>query len=113
MTENDWKDLKTAGQTRKVELSDSLITAEKDFMQRQVRAELAAATFGTLERYKVLIEDDVQLNAALELFPRASKLMAGVFEPDHKIPAKKSTNDPAADAEKKADAEKQDAPRKK
>ncbi len=121
LTDADWKDVKAAAATRKVTLSDSTMTAERDFMQRQVRAELAAATFGTLERYKVLIEDDVQLNAALELFPRATKLMAGVFEPEKKLSgAPTGTKDPKSEAEvtKKADAEKKadapaDPPRKK
>jgi hypothetical protein len=46
-------------------------------MLRQVRSELAlASNLGQLERYKILIEDDTQLIGALELFPRASKLMS-------------------------------------
>jgi hypothetical protein len=49
-------------------------------MMRQIRAEIASNTMSQTERYKVLIEDDVQLNQALEMFPRASKLMSGNLE---------------------------------
>ena len=48
----------------------------------QVRVELAGATLGPQERYRVLVEDDTQLQAALELFPRASKLLSqAVIDP--------------------------------
>jgi hypothetical protein len=52
--------------------------ADRPFMLRQVRAELASATptLGQLYRYRILVEDDTQLNAALDLFPRASRLMS-------------------------------------
>jgi hypothetical protein len=46
-------------------------------MTQQIRAELASATLGSLDRYRILIEDDPQLNAAMNLFPQASKLLAG------------------------------------
>ena len=45
-------------------------------MLHQVRAELASAQFGPTERYKIAVEDDQQLGSALDLFPRAQKLMA-------------------------------------
>jgi hypothetical protein len=47
-------------------------------MQRQVRAELASATLGSLDRYRIAVEDDQQLNTALGLFPKAQALMASV-----------------------------------
>jgi carboxyl-terminal processing protease len=76
LADDEWKSLRTALATKKVEMNDSTFTAEKPFMLHQVRAELASAQFGSLERYKIAVEDDDQLNAALELFPRAQKLMA-------------------------------------
>ncbi len=79
MTEADWTSLRKTMDLRKVTVTDSIWTAEKDFMHRQVRTEIAGATLGTLDRYKILLEDDPQLNAALELFPRASALMSGNF----------------------------------
>ena len=65
-------------------MTDSVWTAEKPFMLRQVRAELASATLGALDRYRIAIEDDPQLNAALELFPKAQQLMAAGAEAQKK-----------------------------
>jgi carboxyl-terminal processing protease len=77
----DWDQMRKIADNRKVTgLSDSVWTAEKPFMERQARAELASATLGALDRYKVLVEDDPQLTAALDLFPRATALLAGNFE---------------------------------
>jgi hypothetical protein len=63
---------------RKVALSDSVWTADRPFMLRQLRSEFASATVGSTERYRILVEDDSQLNAALDLFPRAAKLVTGM-----------------------------------
>ena len=79
MAAADWADLRKIMDNRKVTLTDSIWTAERDFMHRQIRIELAGATLGALDRYKILLEDDTQLNAALDLFPRASALLAGNF----------------------------------
>jgi hypothetical protein len=63
--------------SHKVALTDSTWEADRPFVQRQIRSELAlAASLGQLERYRILVEDDSQLTGALELFPRASKLMS-------------------------------------
>ena len=81
LSDADWSELHRLCDTRKVvSASDSLWSAEKPFMQRQARAELASATLGALPRYKILVEDDTQLNEALEMFPRASALLAGNFD---------------------------------
>ena len=76
LSDADWSALRKSMEKQKVTVSDSVWTADRPFMLRQVRAELASATLGQLERYKILVEDDTQLNAALDLFPRASKLMS-------------------------------------
>jgi carboxyl-terminal processing protease len=76
----DWKQIQQIAKDRKVVVGDSVWTDDKPFVVRQIRAELASNTMGQLERYKVLVEDDVQLNHALEMFPRASKLMSGNFD---------------------------------
>lgn len=93
MAETDWADLRRNAAARKVELSDSTWKAERAFMHQQIRAELASASLGSLERYKILVEDDPQMLAAVDLFPRASKLMAGSFqeEPGDRPTAKSST----------------------
>ncbi|MFN8588317.1 MAG: S41 family peptidase [Candidatus Eisenbacteria bacterium] len=74
--EDDWKRLREIATNKKIVMNDSTWTAEKPFLMRQVRAELASATLGSLERYRIAIEDDAQLNAALDLFPRAQQLLA-------------------------------------
>ena len=74
---------------RKVAVTDSVWKAERPFMLHQVRAELANATLGTLERYKILVEDDTQLQAALELFPRASKLLSQSVTDDARKPSQR------------------------
>lgn len=76
LDDTDWADLKKIMETRKVTVSDSVWTADRPFMLRQIRSELANASLGSLERYKILLEDDTQLKAALDLFPQASKLLA-------------------------------------
>lgn len=80
LADGDWSSLKGIMENRKVALTDSVWTADRPFMLRQVRAELASATVGQTDRYRILTEDDTQLNAALDLFPRASKLMSGVMD---------------------------------
>ena len=80
LQDQDWAELKKTMVTRKVEMSDSLWQADHGFMLKQVRMELANNAFGPLERYKIFTEDDAQLQEALELFPRASKLMSQALE---------------------------------
>ncbi len=80
LSDAEWADLRKTYEGKKVTLSDSVWTADRPFLLRQVRVELASATLGQLERYKIAVEDDTQLNAALELFPKAQKLMAGAVD---------------------------------
>jgi carboxyl-terminal processing protease len=80
LAESDWTELKKIMENRKVAVSDSVWKADRPFMTRQVRMEIANATMGTLERYKILVEEDTQLKSAMELFPRASKLMTQAVE---------------------------------
>jgi len=99
MSDEDWTALRKTMDLRKVTLNDSIWTAEREFMHRQVRTELAGATMGALDRYKILLEDDPQLNAALELFPRASALMSGNFSEVNPKPTKAATSQTPATAE--------------
>jgi carboxyl-terminal processing protease len=91
LTGKDWDGLRAQVDKEKVTMTDSLWTAEKPFMQRQVRVELAGATVGPIERYKVLIEEDTQLTAALDLFPQASALLAGNYDDAKKAPSSKKS----------------------
>jgi carboxyl-terminal processing protease len=79
LTDADWADLRKLMDKHKVAV-DSVWVKDRPFMHQQIRMELANATLGSLERYKILVEDDTQLTAALGLFPRASKLMSGVID---------------------------------
>jgi carboxyl-terminal processing protease len=88
LSDAEWKSLRDALDAKKVTMNDSTWAAEKDFMLHQVRAELASAQFGSLERYKIAVEDDAQLNAALDLFPRAQKLMADAALAQKKTPSR-------------------------
>jgi carboxyl-terminal processing protease len=89
LTDGQWTELHGVMDREKVALTDSVWTAERPFMLRQVRAELASATLGTQERYKILVEDDTQLQSALELFPRASKLLSQSMSDDTHKPAQR------------------------
>lgn len=83
LTDAEWTELRGIMEKRETTVSDSIMTADRGFMLQQVRAELAQATNGSLARYKVLIEDDAQLNHALELFPQANELMSKAMEKTH------------------------------
>ena len=77
----EWGELHQALVSHKVALTDSIWGADRPFILRQLRSELAlAANLGQLERYRILVEDDTQLLGSLELFPRASKLMSQAVE---------------------------------
>ena len=76
LDEPQWKKLREAIAGKGVKLDDSTWTAEKPFVLHQLRAEIAAQAMGSLERYKINIEEDVQLAKSLELFPQAQKLVA-------------------------------------
>ena len=91
MNDAEWAHLRKIMDNRKVAV-DSVWTSDRPFMMQQIRAELASASFGSLERYKILVEDDPQLNASLELFPQASKLLAGNLETGGDKAAPKSGN---------------------
>jgi carboxyl-terminal processing protease len=80
LSDADWKSLRAVMEHRGVAIDDSSWTADSDFMLNQVRGEIASATNGQQERYKVLIENDTQLNAALQEFGKASQLMSQALE---------------------------------
>jgi len=81
LSESEWSDLRKAMAERKVAVTDSVWQADREFMLHQVRMELANLTLGPLERYRIFSEIDNQMQSALELFPRASKLLSHVEAP--------------------------------
>jgi carboxyl-terminal processing protease len=76
LTDGEWTQMRDVMKHREVAITDSIWTADRPFMLNQVRAEIAGATSGQQERYKVLVETDTQLWAALKEFENASKLMS-------------------------------------
>ena len=76
LEEPQWKKLRESIAAKGVKMDDSTWTAERTFVLHQLRAEIAQQAMGSLERYKIGIEDDTQLAKALELFPQAQKLVA-------------------------------------
>jgi carboxyl-terminal processing protease len=82
LTPDEWTKLHEVMDARKVAVNDSVWQADRPFMLIQVRAELAGAALkSTQEAYKIRVEDDSQLQQALDLFPQAARLMSGVVEP--------------------------------
>ena len=77
LDDGQWRDLRDAIAKKGVKMDDSTWTAERPFAIHQLRGELAQQTMGSLERYKIAVEEDTQLSKALELFPQAQRLMAG------------------------------------
>ncbi|HTO92120.1 MAG TPA: S41 family peptidase [Candidatus Sulfotelmatobacter sp.] len=80
LSDDEWGSLHKIMDNRKVALTDSIWTADRPFMLWQVRSELASAALGPQERYRVICEQDDQLTSALDLFPRASKLLSQAVE---------------------------------
>jgi carboxyl-terminal processing protease len=76
LDDGQWRKLRESIADKGVKLDDSTWTAEKPFVLHQLRAEMAQQVLGSLERYKIGIEEDTQLAKALELFPQAQKLVA-------------------------------------
>jgi len=80
LADADWDRLHQIVRNRKAAVSDSAWQADRPFMLQQVRAEIASATIGRVERYKILVEDDPQILAAFDLFPQASSLMSRAMD---------------------------------
>jgi carboxyl-terminal processing protease len=60
----------------KATLSDSAWTAEKPYLTRRLKAEIAGNLFGVDARYRVDLTGDTQVDGALTLLPQAEKLLA-------------------------------------
>ena len=61
---------------RSFELDQAALTAERAFITRGLKREIAGVLWGPVARYRVLVGDDQQLAAGLQLFPQASELLA-------------------------------------
>lgn len=80
LSDAEWSALREIMENREVAVTDSVWKADHDFIKLQVRAEIASATLGSVERYRVLAESDTQLMEALEHFNEASQLMTTAME---------------------------------
>jgi carboxyl-terminal processing protease len=77
LSEAEWAELRESMVKGKVVVTDSVWQADRLFILRQLRADLStSANLGQTTRYRILVENDVQLNAALDLFPQATRLMS-------------------------------------
>jgi len=119
LEEADWEQIRQIMENRQATVSDSVWQADRPFMLQQVRAEIASATIGRVERYKILVEDDPQIRAAIDLFPQASSLMSRAMDggklrrssPD--APETDATASPRGLPPQTATPEKERAPRDK
>jgi carboxyl-terminal processing protease len=57
-------------------LSDKQLDANRDFIARQMRSDIATAAYGTTMAARVVTIDDVQVTKAIEDLPRAGQLAA-------------------------------------
>ena len=55
-------------------ISDQQIEAQKDYIKIRLRYNIATSTFGSVAATQVLIEDDQQIEKAVEALPRAEQL---------------------------------------
>ncbi len=76
LTPADWDDFAKVMKKREVTSSDSVLAADREFIERRLRAEVAGNLWGSQESYRIIEEDDPQLEGALQLFPQASELLA-------------------------------------
>ncbi len=86
--DRDWKPLPTILDEfqawliqEKLESAEDVVQLMKDeasraYMARQIRAEVLSSKFGIEAAHQVLAEGDLQIQAALALFPRAASLLA-------------------------------------
>ena len=104
LADEDWNRLHQVIVSRKAAVNDSIWQADRPFMLQQVRSEIAAATLGRVERYKILAEDDPQMLAALDLFPQASSLMSRVMVDGKSRPGacREASGDPNSDVNQTA-----------
>ena len=77
LDDDQWAELRHSMAEGGVIVTDSVWKADRPFMLRQLRMDLTtSANLGQAARYRILVEEDSQLNAALDLFPQATKLMS-------------------------------------
>ena len=55
-------------------LTEAQLDRQRDFVQRQLRYDLATAAYGTVKATQVLIADDPQVSKAIDVLPRAREL---------------------------------------
>ncbi len=70
------KKMKRVLSEEKANPDENLFERSVPFIEREIRQEIARMKWGPEERYRVWHEDDTELIAAMELFPRSEELLA-------------------------------------
>jgi carboxyl-terminal processing protease len=73
-----------------VKYTDADITANLDWIKHMIRLEVITSVFGLDDGYKVELEDDPEIDKAVETLPQARALYQNV----RKIIAQRITEDP-------------------
>ncbi|MBI3405360.1 MAG: S41 family peptidase [Acidobacteria bacterium] len=73
----------------KVRYSEADIQVNMDWIKRRIKRDLFVSVFGLEEGYKVSLEDDIQMQKAIDLIPQARAL----YEKARKIVAQRSSGD--------------------
>jgi carboxyl-terminal processing protease len=71
-----WKAFLAFAAETDVELTPAELEAEREYIARSVKREIAGNLWGPTERYRVVVANDRAVGEALDLFPRASELLA-------------------------------------
>lgn len=66
--------------SEKYGISTSLVEQEKEFIKRNLRAELVTAAYGSTTSFQVSNDYDTQLKQAIEILPQAKQLLAAALE---------------------------------
>ena len=69
-----------ARESENYKLAEALLDRQRDFIQRQLRYDLAMAAYGSVKATQVLVADDPQVAKAIEVLPRARELAAAAMK---------------------------------
>jgi carboxyl-terminal processing protease len=74
LSDAEWTELRHHMEEEGFSVSDSLLSTMRPFIMCQVRSEVAGAALSSLDRYRILAEEDKEIEAALGLVSRAAEL---------------------------------------
>jgi carboxyl-terminal processing protease len=82
MTEATWREFLDHAAQSNAKITREELTAERAYIARSVKREVAGNVWGPTERYRVLLASDPVLKEARTLFPRASEFLAMTAKDD-------------------------------